>query len=278
MKLSVVTLLLISFSALAQGPVDGYSKGKGNLDIGLGYSIDKGDKFYAGTEKINASRNIVAYTLFGIYGITNKLDVQLNIPYLNMNKGNETNFQDGSIYLKYKALNKDNKFGNLNILSAIGYYTPLAQYETGGGNAIGQLNQSFDGRIIIQQNFKKGLFLHLQGGYFVKTNPTPHAYSGSLKLGYASSNLYFDAWFEHQSALGGTDYRGTGELAPNSATGGFKGLGYAYNKVGATIYYPVSKFFGIYTGAAYTISGRNTLKGTRFSLGAVFKVLKNNKF
>jgi hypothetical protein len=274
----IIFSLLLSFTLKSQGPVDGYTKGKGNLDIGLGYSLDKGDRFYAGSESINASRSIAAYTFFGIYGITDKLDIQLNIPYINMNKGNETNFQDGSIYIKYKILKNDNKLGNFNLLGAAGYYTPLSNYETGGGNAIGQLNNTLDSRLILQQNFNSGLFVSVQGGYFLKSTPTPNAYLTSLKVGYASGKIYADAWFEFQSAFGGTDYRGIGDLAPNVETGGFKGLGYAYTKIGGTVYYPINSFLGVYVGGAYTLNGRNIVKGTRISAGAVFKLLKNNKF
>lgn len=273
----IIFSLLIPFSFLAQGPVDGYSKGKGNLEIGLGYSLEKGNQFYAGPNLINASRNIVAYTGFAIYGITNKLDVQLNIPYINMNKGNETDFQDGSLYLKYNLLKKDNKYGNFNLLGAVGFYSPLSNYQTQGGSAIGQLNTAFDGRLILQQNFNSGLFVGIQGGYFVKSKPTPNAYSVALRAGYASSKIYFDAWFEYQSALGGTDYRGTGDLTPTAATGGFKGLGFSYTKVGGTVFYPLNNYLGVYAGGAYTLNGRNIVKGTRISAGIVFKLLKNNK-
>ena len=130
----IVFSLLLSFSIKAQGPVDGYNKGKGNLDMGLGYSIDKGDKFYAGTTEISLQRTIKAYSLFAIYGITDKLDVQLNIPFVAI--GSEKDFQDGSIYLKYNAIKKDNKLGNFNLLGAVGYYNPLSDYQTQGGNTI----------------------------------------------------------------------------------------------------------------------------------------------
>lgn len=273
-------IFLLSFPALvlSQGPVDGYSKGKGNLDVGLGYTYEKGKSFYAGKNHIDLDRTLNCYTIFAIYGISDRLDAQLNIPYMNMNKGREVDFQDASLYLKYKAISRDNKFGNFNLFGALGYYHPLADYQTGGGSAIGQLNKSLDSRLILQQNFKSGYFIGLQGGYFVKSDPTPPAYSSSLKFGYATSKIYADVWFEHLKAFGGTDYRGIGDLAPNAATGGFKGLGFSYAKIGGTIYYPIKDRFGVYVGGAYTLAGRNASKATRISAGIVFKALQNNKF
>lgn len=273
-------IFLLSFPALAlsQGPVDGYSKGKGNLDAGLGYTYEKGTEFYAGKNHIDLSRTLNCYSFFALYGITDKVDVQINIPYMNMNKGNENDFQDGSIYLKYKAIRKANMLGDFNLFGALGYYHPLAVYQTGGGSAIGQQNRSLDTRLILQQNFKRGCFISLQGGYFVKSVPTPNAYSSSLKIGYATSKIYADLWLENQHAIGGTDYRGIGDLAPNAATGGFRGLGYSFSRIGGTVFYPIKERLGAYLGGAYTLAGRNVSKGTRISAGVVFKVLRSNKF
>lgn len=127
-----------------------------------------------------------------------------------------------------------------------------------------------DGRLIAQQNFKNNFFASIQAGYFIKTDPTPNAVSSSLKIGYAGK-FYADVWYEFLHAFGGTDYRGINELAPTSASGGFRGLGFSFNKIGGTIYYPVSKHFGVFSGLNYVLSGRNAFKNTGFNLGIVFQ-------
>lgn len=270
---------IIGCTSFAQGPVDGYGKGKGNLDIGLGYTSERGNKFFAGTIPIGvgSSRNITSYSLFGIYGITNRLDVQVNIPYLKLRGNREEGLQDGSLYLKYRAFSLSNKLGNIDFFPTLGFYQPLSNYSTVGSNAIGQQNQAIDTRLVVQQNITKGKlkggFISLQAGHFFKSFPTPNAYSASIKAGYAFSKFYFDGWFEINEAFGGTDYLGKGDLAPNAATQGFKGLGYGFQRVGFTAYYGIINKLGAYAGYARTIKGRNALKANRFSFGIVFKPL-----
>lgn len=264
-----LALSLITSATLAQGPIDGYSKGKNNLDVGFGYTLEKGNDFYAGKKLAGFSRDIESYNLFAIYGITNRLDVQVSTPYII--NGNEKNFQDGSIYLKYKAISSQRSFGTLEVFPAIGFYQPLSNYQTEGLNALGQDNNSFDMRLVVQQNIKNGLFVAVQGGYLIKTDPTPNAYSTSLKVGFAKGRFYTDAWFESYQAIGGTDYRGVDDKAPTAERGGFRGLGFGYTKVGLTGYYTIINKLGAYVGLASTLSGRNADKSNRISLGIVIK-------
>ncbi len=272
-KIIVIISFLIGISSFSQGPIDGYGKGKGNFAIGTSFNREKNGDFFAGSNTIFLPRNIQSYSLFGIYGITNKLDVQLNIPYVNLNSGQEQNFHDGSIYLKYKVLNNKNKLGSLDIFGATGFYQPLSDYEVNGGSAIGQQNNAIDARVVIQQNFKKGLFVSLQSGHFWKTNPTPNAILSSLKVGFANSKIYADIFIEHHESLGGTDYLGTGTLDP-ATRGGFISLGIGYTRIGGTVYKNVYKNFGAFVGGSYTVSGRNIGKATRIGLGIVYNFYK----
>lgn len=265
----LISSALLSLTTIAQGPIDGYFKGKGKLDIGLGYTSDKGTDYYAGTNLAGFSRDITSYSMFAIYGVSKELDVQVNVPYII--NGPEKDFQDASIYLKYRAFSKKNSLGFLSVAPAVGFYQPLSKYQTNGFNALGQNNTAVDMRLVAQQKFSNGLFTALQGGYFLKSNPTPDAYSGALKVGYAAGKFYTDAWFELNQAIGGTDYRGTGDKAPTAARGGFKGMGYGYTKIGLTGYYSIINQLGVYVGVASTLSGRNADKSNRFSVGIVVK-------
>ena len=263
-------LLLFSGTLFAQGPVDGFMKKKKEFSLGFSFSNEKASKLYAGPELGAGSRTTRAISFFGIYGITDKLNVQVGIPYLNVNKGAESGLQDGSVYLKYNFLTKENKFGEFKAMAALGFIQPLSQYQVNGGNAIGQMAIAGDGRLILQQNFKSNFFASFQAGYFLKSNPTPNAVSSSVKIGYAGK-IYVDGFFEIIHAFGGTDYRGVGELQVNSSNGGFKGLGFSYQKIGGTVYYGIHKHVGLFGGASYILNGRNAFKNTGFNLGIVFQ-------
>ena len=260
----LIFLFLITSSAIAQGPVDGYMKNKKDFAVGLSFTNEKANKLYAGKNPIDVGRTTRALSLFGIYGITNWLNVQVNIPYLNVNKGTETDFQDGSIYLKFRLLKKDNSKGNFNLLLATGYSDPLTNYRTSGGSAIGQMAIAGDGRLIAQQNFKNNFFASVQAGYFLKTDPTPNAMSSSLKIGYAG-NFYADVWFETLQAFGGNDYISGGKNED------FRSFGFSYNKIGGTFYYSLHKHIGAFVGASYVLSGRNAFRNTGLNIGIVFQ-------
>ncbi|MEN8927665.1 MAG: hypothetical protein ABF242_08600 [Flavobacteriales bacterium] len=261
---------LLSLSSFSQGPVDGYMKNKKDYAIGLSASREKAGALFTGTETIAAGRTTYAFSLFAIYGISDRLNVQANIPYLNVNKGTETDFQDASLYVKYLVLKKDNKYGNFNLMAAAGYAHPLTDYQLSGGSAIGQQAKTGDFRIIAQQNLKNKYFVSLQGGYFLKSNPTPNAFSSSIKVGYAGK-IYADVWFETMHAFGGTDYQGVGDLEPTAARGGFQGLGFSFNKIGGTVFYPISKHFGAFGGLSFVLSGRNAFRNTGINLGFVIQ-------
>lgn len=268
-KLVIVLFLLISAPAIGQGPVDGFMKGKGNLSMGLSYNYEKSSLFFAGNNKINLARTIQSLSLFGIYGISKKLDVQISVPYINMNNGGESNLQDASLYFKY-ALFKKNKF---QLMGALGGYLPLSNYETGGGNAIGQQNTAIDTRLISQYFFDNGHFFTVQAGYFFKSSPTPSSLSASIKYGIASSKIYLDFWYEFHTSFGGTDYQGIGDLNP-STQGGFKSLGFGYHKIGMTAYKEIAKSFGVFTNIAYTPLGRNIGQGIRLGIGFTYNLNK----
>lgn len=244
-------------------------KNKKAFSVGVSMSREKASKLYAGTAAIASGRKTYAYSLFGIYGITDRLNVQVGIPYLNVNSQAEMDFQDASFYIKYLIAKKDNKYGTLNIMAATGYSHPLSDYQISGGSAIGQQAQTGDLRLILQQGFKNKFFASIQGGYFLKTNPTPNGFSSSLKIGYAGK-IYADVWFEFLEAIGGTDYRGVGELNPSSK-GGFPSLGFGYKKIGGTVFYPFTKHIGSFAGVSYVLAGRNAFKNTGINLGIVIQ-------
>ncbi len=266
----VIFILLLSGSIFAQGPVDGFMKKKKEFSIGVSFSNEKASQLYAGHNLGGGSRTTRAFSFFGIYGLTNKLNIQLGIPYLNINKGIEQGLQDGSIYLKYSFLTQQNKLGNLKAMVATGFMQPLSMYQVNGANAMGQMAIAGDGRLIVQQNFNTNFFASFQAGYLFKSNPTPNAVSSSLKIGYAGK-IYLDAFYEIIHAIGGTDYRGIGELKVTSSRGGFQGLGFSFHKIGGTIYSKIHNHIGVFGGASYIINGRNAFKNTGFNLGIVFQ-------
>lgn len=247
---------------LAQGRVDGFYKGKGNIELALGGGAEFASHYFAGNNRIGLSRTILNTSLTVGTGLFERLDLYLNIPYVSI--GDVNSVQDGSIFLKYLIAKKKLSKGELSFSFAGGYSSNLADYKTSGINAIGQRAQVIDARPLI--HFQAGSwFTTLQFAYNYKFDPVPNATNGSIKVGKATAKYYFDIWYENQYTFGGFDYQGT--PAPPS----FRELGVSYHKVGGTYYVPIGKRFGFYTGVAFVLSGRNIGQGPIVNVGFVMK-------
>lgn len=246
-----------------QGMIDGYMKGKGKADFALSYTLENSTKYYAGTTEINVSRKINSISLFGVYGITNRLDVLASIPYIN------GDLQDGNLYLKYSLADlKVKGVGDLKFIVAGGISTPLSNYFTESAESIGQQATTLSPRGLIQLNLKHGFFINVISGYNHSSDPTPASIPASVKLGMAKGKWYGDVWLDYQSRIGGKDYRGVGDRAPST----FRELGVSYAKVGGVIYYGFKSNMGVALGGAYTLGGENTSIATRVSVGYIYKI------
>jgi len=129
MKFSFLLIFALSFSLFvkAQGRVDGFFKGKGNLDFVLGGGYESNPNYFAGTDKVVLQRNIAIYNAFLAFGITDKFDINMSLPYVDVN-GVEKGLQDYAIFLKHKILTKN----RWSISFASGYSSNIGDYQTEG--------------------------------------------------------------------------------------------------------------------------------------------------
>ncbi len=255
----------LSVSVAAQPAVDGFMKGKGNLDAVAGVTVDNFSKYYAAPGLLNIGRTTTSASAFFSAGLLNWLDVQVNVPYV-MTANNWSNLQEVSSFVKARAVNKDLKNGTFSLLGAFGFSTPMTNYPTQGLNAIGQQATAFDSRLVVQYFKKGGWFFMAQGGYTSRSNPTPASVPIAAKVGKAASNYYFDFYYDYQEAQGGTDYR-DGSNSP------FTTLGVSYHKIGGTYYRPFSNGkMGFAAGAYGVLFGRNVGQSIGVNLAYIYKV------
>jgi hypothetical protein len=67
----LVSVIAVS-SSLAQGRVDGFLKGQGNLDVAISGAAEFNSKFIGNGNTFNITRNIIAGSAFVASGITDK--------------------------------------------------------------------------------------------------------------------------------------------------------------------------------------------------------------
>lgn len=114
---TILGVLTLAASTNAQGLADGFFRGAGNADITFSSTFENADEFYLG----NTKRDIFPFyeeisrttlSLFIAYGITDNIDVNLNLPYIITDGGGEgprdqippqnfDNIQDGELTIKW---------------------------------------------------------------------------------------------------------------------------------------------------------------------------------
>jgi len=262
----LLALLLTTF-AFGQAPVDGFMKGKRQGVFAASAGFEGANDYFTSPPTTTAiGRSAISASLFAIYGLTNKVNVQANIPFVS--NDNKSGPQDGSIYLKVQPFGL--KLGEKSQFSAIaagGFSGPLSPYETESASSIGQQAVSFDGRVVLQFYTNYKFFIQAQSGYTFRLNPVPHSYPIFAKAGLTWTKTYMDVWYEIQEAIGGKDYQGVGDKRPSS----FRQLGVSYHRAGASFFYAYGEKTGISLGAYTVLQGRNAFKATGGSIGWIYQ-------
>lgn len=256
-------LIACLISPTVEAQVDGFNKGAGNVDVVVSFSYEKGLGYCLADGNVAIKRNTIAATLFAAGGLTEDLDLQLNIPFIS--NSTESDFQDVQAFLKWLPMKTAMGNGKLAMGPALGYSVPVTDYQTEGVNAIGQEATSIIPMGVMQYSRNNGYFTSLVGGYIVASEPTPDALVGTLRFGHFNTVHYWELYLQGQRADGGKNYRGTGDLAPTS----FKELGVDFLKVGGKYYKPIGSRIGLVAEASYVLSGRNVDQAVMGALSVV---------
>lgn len=260
MKHLLLFVILFSLNVFSQSKIDGFYRGIGNSSAVLGIGFEDFNNYFAGKTKTNLSREGQYINLFLSHGITNNLDAQVSLPYIESNRNKD--FQDISIFLKYRFYKKEKQ--NLELSFGLGFSAPVSNYSIGGLNDIGQQATVIETRLMAHFKYHKNWFTTIQSGYSFKFEETPNSFPFTIKIGQALNKWYYDVFYDYQYAFGGSDYRGT--PPPKS----FSELGVNYHKIGGTVYKFLTPNFGSYIAISNILKGRNTFKGTSYGLGLVY--------
>ncbi|MFK7748070.1 MAG: hypothetical protein AB8B65_06755 [Kordia sp.] len=259
-----VSIFCYSYSGMAQGVISGFYNQKGKATLVLGAGFEDSKNYFIGSEKSDLSRNLYSISIFGIYGINDRLNVQASLPYLS--SGEQNGLQDAQIIIKYRAIQLQRKAGKLEVSFATGFSSNVSDYRIGGLNDLGQQAKILETRALLHYQKKSGWFANVQSGFSFKFEEVPNSFPFTFKFGKASTKSYFDFWYDFQYAFGGIDYRGT----PRPQN--FREFGVTYHKIGGTYHFPLSKKSGIYIAPSYVIAGRNVFQGFAYHAGFTYQL------
>ena len=278
-KLFLIIIIIYSFSAYGQGPIDGFMKGKDNIDGALSLTWQQSKNYFGANNQefgLNYQASLVGF--FAQYGLTNYLDAVFSLPFI-FGSG-ENKFQDMGLFLKARPLHykTEKQFEFSSILSA-GYTFPASDYKPDITGALGQRAQIFPIRGIIQTKFRSGIFINGTLTYNFRVDelsePIPDEVIDNLseddlmtknftvkmiRLGLATKKHFIELFLERQTTNGGVDFV-EGEVRPPQL------YGVDFTKIGGTYYFDAVEN-GVALNVSQILGGRNI--GNIISVGVSF--------
>ena len=292
-----IVFLLAGVASTVQGQslVSGFMAGKGHGSVVVSGTTERYNSFYLAdvkTERVPVYQEVRvnSLNLYGTYGITDKIDAVISLPYIQ-SKGNAneaviaglstgptaqqgfTNirqgFQDVTGLLKFKSYSREIGSTILDLLGVVGISTPISSYETNAGLgyiiAIGNQATKYTAAGVAHIKTTSGIFATGQVGYSLRTGQVPNALIGEVKLGYAGPKTYVEAYGSFQESNGGVDITQQGFGAAF-----FPATRVNYLRLGASVYRPLAKGVGVVLGANTYATGRNIGKATGYSAGVSY--------
>lgn len=275
-------------TAWSQSPNDALMMPKHQLCILAQYTHGSWDEYWEGTNK-RSNSNLGTVTndnalLMGNYGISDKLNVLLGLPYIWTGSDGylegQHNFQDLMLFAKYQLLEKAALAGKFKVQVTGGLSTPITKYVPDFlPFSIGLQSKTASLRAILNYTADMGIYVTVQGGhtwranadidgeaylfenklYYGSTAPVPNVVDGSARLGFINSRIQAEVWGEHSTGLTGDDIR-------------YNSMPFLTNKMqwsaaGVFAKYYVTKQLGIAASYSQVLSGRNVGQSTIISGG-----------
>lgn len=295
-KRSLFTLLLFAsfhLVAHAQTDLDAIMMGKYNLCVGPTYSHSSWKNYWEGTYKRdNQNLGTVTanmYSIMGVYGISDRLNVLFGLPYITTKASAGTlhdskGFQDLSLWVKWMPIEK--KLGKNSVFSLYGlggFSTPINNYQADYlPLTLGSHSTNLSARLMADYQHR-AFFLTASGTYTYRNNITidrtsyyttemhitnevemPDIASFNVRTGYRSFRLIAEAFFQQNKTLGGFDIRRNDMPFPsNRMNASIAGVHFKYvpKKIPA---------LSFEAGGSYVFKGRNVGQATEYNASVFY--------
>src|SRR5882757_10399986 len=181
LQLTIPTLLVLLCASLAQAQTDedAIMMSRNNFCVGGTYMRSSWDHYWEGTfKRNNQNLGTVSTQMFGLmgtYGISKKLNILANAPYVSthVTKGtlhDQHGIQDLSLWVKWLALEKNAGKGVLSLYVLAGGSVPLTNYIADYlPLAIGLQSKTLSGRLMVDYQLSN-FFATLSGTYTLRSN------------------------------------------------------------------------------------------------------------
>ena len=260
---------LAAWPAVAQD-LNGFFPARGQGDIALSYTTESYDHFWVGDTKVSdpgvGETTTKSFALWLRYGLTDRLAVIANVPYVEATSDGlggfeDSGLQDLSALLTFKAL--EGGSGNRHrLVVGVGGRTELSDYQANSPVSIGDGTTDVLLRAVYQFEHR-GFYFAQQVGYDLRGGDAPDGIPLYTEAGFNRDRFTFNGFFLRYVARGGTDIGDPGFTFPSNKD--------ETERIGAKVFARVTADFGVFVAGFTTLDGRNSGDATGFSLGTTYR-------
>lgn len=197
----------LSQLSVAQTPTDGLMMPKGDICFLLNYEYGQFDHYWEG-ETLRKNGTIAKVQrrtalVMAAYGITNKLDAYIGLPYVSTNSttpnggkfAGTSGIQDLTLGLKYEVLRRRGEKGEWTAFGSVTFSTPASNYLSDyQPYSLGIGAPQLAWRGLAEYEWNNGFYIRAQGGYIWK------GYTEAEREYYYNDGSYYTAWMDVPSA------------------------------------------------------------------------------
>jgi hypothetical protein len=292
----IVTLLIRAASSRAQTLTDGLMMSKQSICTGFLYTNDQWTNYWEGELKRDngniGTLTTQSLTWVGNYGITNKVNVIVLLPYIKTQASRGTlqsmeGIQDLSIGVKYNFFRRETGKSLFKAFGVLNFSTPLTDYTPDFlPLSIGTHTTNITYRLTTYFKLPQGWFINASPGYtwrsntaldrssyydgrdFYMTNEVkmPNVFDLMVTSGYLKGPLQAEVSYTLQNTLGGGDIRRQDMPFVSNKMN--------FSKIGALVMYylPKPKHLAVRGSFAYTVAGRNVGQSTTLMAGLLYTI------
>ena len=298
-KLKATVFLILLFAGqqmlFAQTDMDAIMMGKNRLCIGPMYSYTSWKNYWEGELKRNnlnlGTVSTQTFSVMGNYGITSKLNLLFNVPYIKTKASAGTmqgmkGVQDLSLFVKWMPIEKEMLNGVISIYGIVGASVPLTNYVADylplsigmcsktaslrlmGDYQTGSFFITASGTYVLRDNIKIDRTayyiteMHLTNEVYI-----PNGGNFNIRAGFRSDRLIAEAVLNSWKTFGGFD------ISRNNMP--FPGNRMNATSIGANFKYVLpskNHEVSLVAGGNTTVAGKNMGQSTTV-YGSVFYVL-----
>ena len=269
---AVLTAALLAPAAGSALDLNGFLPAAGEGDAALSYSAESYDEFYRGETKVSTPPPLgevetKTISLWFRYGITDRLSVVANVPYVEVEGDGTMGFEDDGVgdveaLVLFSVLDRTAGSARHRLVAGAGVRTPATNYVADVPVSLG--DGSTDGLLRLVYQVEVGSFYASQQvGFDSRGDDVPDSFPLYTEAGYTFGRATGSLFYSRLIADGGTDIGDPGFTFPSNQE--------EYSRAGGKVYVRFGPRVGGSVSAFTTLDGRNTGDTTGGSVGLVLR-------